>query len=338
LVRPVPSDSIDEQAARWVTVALDDAMSVETRGALEKWLALDRRHRGAYLRARAGLILLEDAVQGGHGECGGDKPIASNDDDTRKTALADRTWLSRNRLTAGAIAASLTLLLGISMSALWTIEPKAGRESVAASTRRALRLADGSIATLGQGAQIDFSMQDGTRKVVLVGGEASFQVAKDRAHPFVVQSGDVYAQATGTVYSVRRVGDKGGAIHVDEGSVLVWARDDREQAVLLHAGGTLTLEPGQRQDQMVAQREVRPTAPPPVVAQIALDNVTIAAAAARFNRVNQMQIQIADPAIAETRIVGLFRADDPQHFAKAAAVVASGEVELARGRIVIKSK
>lgn len=77
----------------------------------------------------------------------------------------------------------------------------------------------------------------------LLRGEATFKVAKDKARPFVVQSGDVYAQATGTVYSVRRVGLTGGTVKVREGSVLVWPHDERDQAVLLHAGGTVTLDP-----------------------------------------------------------------------------------------------
>jgi len=337
LASTVPSDSIDEQAARWAAQAMGGTVPAEARDAFELWLAADRRHRGAFLRARAGLILLEDTVLGCPAERRGEAPIAGNDDGPA-IATAYRAWRPRARFAAGgALAASLVLLLGVSMSGFWL--RGSDRASVPnASSGHALRLADGSVATLGDGARIDFSMRDGTRRVVLIGGEASFHVAKDRAHPFVVQSGDVYAQATGTVYSVRRVGDKGGAVRVDEGSVLVWAQDDREQAVLLHAGGALTLEPGQRVAAGAPPPMTRPAAPPPVVAQIALDNVTIAAAAVRFNRVNQRQIVIADPAIGETRIVGLFRADDPQRFAKAAAAVGSGEVLIDGGRIVIKSK
>ena len=70
-----------------------------------------------------------------------------------------------------------------------------------------------------------------------------------RDSPFVVQAGDVYAQATGTVYSVNRVDRTGGRVKVTEGSVLVWAQDERDQAVLLRAGGELTLKPAPRPDE-----------------------------------------------------------------------------------------
>jgi transmembrane sensor len=193
------------------------------------------------------------------------------------------------------------------------------------------------VATLGEGAKLEFAMRDGVRKVRLLRGEALFHVAKDRAHPFVIQSGDVYAQATGTVYSVRRVGETGGAVRVQEGSVLVWGRDDREQAVLLHAGGALTLEPGLPRPDTDVARVVRPSPPPPALAQIALDDVTIAAAAERFNRINRTRI-VVDPAVGQIRIVGLFRANDPERFAQAAAAVAGGETEIGNGTIVIKPK
>ncbi|MFN6936218.1 MAG: hypothetical protein ACK4NZ_13840, partial [Tsuneonella sp.] len=147
----------------------------------------------------------------------------------------------------------------------------------------------------------------------------------------------VYAQATGTVYSVRRVGATGGAVRVDEGSVLVWGRDERDQAVLLHAGGALMLEPGTgHADRVEAARPAPPPPPPPELAQISLDNVTIEAAARRFNRINRTQIVITDPAVGQTRIVGLFRANDPERFADAAAAVAGATVEVNGDKIEIK--
>lgn len=304
-------------------------MPADLADAFESWLAADRRHRGAYLRARAALFAIEDALSGGR-----DEPSRRHEnDDGIPPALPAyrRPGFGRFALT-GALAASVVGAVGIG---LLTLAPRADRQAPA---KREMLLADGSVATLGDGARIAFSMADGTRKVLLLQGEAVFHVAKDREHPFVVRSGDVYAQATGTVYSVRRVGKTGGAVKVNEGSVLVWGRDDRDQAVLLHPGGALTLEPGPRSEAQGPSPAIRPASPPPEVAQIALDNVSIATAATRFNRINRTQIVVADPAIGQIRIVGLFRANDPVHFAKAAAAVADADIEIANSRIVIKEK
>ncbi|MDV3455898.1 FecR domain-containing protein [Sphingomonas sp. HF-S4] len=326
----VPSEGIDAEAARWAARALDGDMSADTKYAIETWLAADRRHRGAFLRARAALFAIEDALRGDAASQAAASVGNNNSED------AGKGWLSFGRI---ALAASLIGTIGIGTLALapGRVAQQPSESPAAASSD--LRLADGSVATLGKGARIDFAMADGVRKVTLLQGEAVFHVAKDRAHPFVVRSGDVYAQATGTVYTVRRIGPSGSAVRVEEGSVLVWGRDDREQAVLLHAGGALTLEPGARRLPEVAPVQIaRPAPPPPALAQIALDNVSISAAAARFNRVNRTQIVIPDTATGEIRIVGLFRASDPERFARAAAAVADAEVQIIDGRIVIEKK
>lgn len=330
LASSVPSDGIDAEAAHWAARALDGGMPAEIKDALDTWLAADRRHRGAFLRARAGLFAIEDALR--EAADGQAPALGGNDND----GGAGPGWRGFGRL---ALAASLVGAIGIGV---WTLTPQPAAErqpGSPAAASRDLTLADGSIATLSKDARIEFAIADGVRKVALFRGEAVFHVAKDRAHPFVVQSGDVYAQATGTVYSVRRIGQTGGAVRVNEGSVLVWGRDDREQAVLLHAGGALTLEPGLRRPPEAAPAQVaRPAAPPPALAQIALDNVSISAAAARFNRVNRTRIVVANPAIGKIRIVGLFRANDPEHFARAAAAVAGAEAEISDAGIVIKKK
>lgn len=323
MTNSVPIERIDEQAARWAARALDGAMPAEIAGAFDAWMAADRRHRGAYLRARAALYALEDAVAGEDADlnvasCAGQHPPIQHG--TRRAALG------------GALAAVLVVAGGFGFARL--LPSQAPPPHIAS---RDLALADGSVATLGDGAKIAFALRDGVRKVRLLRGEALFHVAKDRAHPFVVQSGDIYAQATGTVYSVRRIGETGGAVRVDEGSVLVWGRDDREQAVLLHAGDALTLEPGMRRVKEEAPRVVRPAPPPPALAQIALDDVTIAAAAARFNRVNRTRI-VVDPSVGRVRIVGLFRANDPERFAQAAAAIADAQVEVSKDVIAIKMK
>ena len=53
--------------------------------------------------------------------------------------------------------------------------------------------------------------------------------------------------------------------------------------------------------------------------KIAFRDTTLAQAAAEFARYNEEKIVIADPAIAQETITGLFVANDPHGFAKAAA-------------------
>lgn len=310
---------------RWAARSAYGTLTSEEYAERDAWLATDRRHRGAYARARAGLLVMEDMVAAA-------PPVSASINDNER----DLTKSGRLRAWwAIPIAASVMVVLGIG-SLQWTrpsVETP-GKKVVLASART-MDLPDGSVATLGRDARITVDLSSATRRITLAAGEATFEVAKDPSRPFVVQSGDVFAQATGTVYSVSRVGANGGRVKVREGSVLVWSRDERDQAVLLRAGGELILNPGPPAPAM--SKESHPLPPPPL-AQISLDNATIATAAERFNRVNGVKIVIADPTLGEKRIVGLFAANDPEQFARAAAAINGAKIVRRGQEIVIKMK
>lgn len=189
-----------------------------------------------------------------------------------------------------------------------------------------LDLADGSSIALGDGAEVTVQMTDHARTVTLESSQAVFNVAKDAERPFVVRSGEVFAQALGTVYSVTRVGDRGALVSVTEGRVLVWADGKADRAVALVAGDQLTLDPD------------APTPQAQGSGKISLDNESIRSAAERFNRVNRTRIVVEDPAVGDVRIVGLFQADDPEQFAQAAALIAGARVVHEDGRIILRAQ
>jgi transmembrane sensor len=60
--------------------------------------------------------------------------------------------------------------------------------------------------------------------------------------------------------------------------------------------------------------------------QIVLDGEAFAAAAAEFNRYNDRKIVIADGAMADEKLVGWFRTNEPESFARAAASSFGGKV------------
>jgi len=344
LIPPGLSNSIDDQAAHWAVEAAYGDMSPERRAALEAWLAADPRHRGAFVRVRAAMHVMEGAVVGAPAAPA--SPVAArtasvlDSGNSGGHAAGDHVRPHRGLIRWGGRAAAIGSALAASVAVLVTAGvPVFGPFKLVepASAEEVVMLQDGSMATLRHHAKIEVHLSANFRNVILLNGEALFRVAKDKARPFVVRSGEVFAQATGTVYSVARVGATGGTVKVTQGSVLVWSRDERDQAVLLHAGDAVTLDLGQPQP--AASRTVaRPALPPPDLAQISLDNVPIKSAVARFNRVNSIKIVIADPEIANTRIVGLFGANDVEEFAQAAAALSGGKVERSGRIFVIKPK
>jgi transmembrane sensor len=319
-------NEIEDQAARWTARVAHGEMTAARIAELEAWLASDRRHRGAYLRAQAILLHLEEAVIAGPrlGEVGNDNPPVP----AGWTEASQASRWPRYAIGGGAIAACAAGLLAFGLPALRPAAPQAS-----APTRVAL--ADGSIVTLGAGGRIRDTIGASRREITLERGEATFRVAHDPARPFIVRSGRVFAQATGTVYSVRRLGDDGGTVRVSEGSVLVWADGARASAVLLHAGGSLSLDP---EGSEAGASKTAPQSPPSPgqPAEFSFDDVPVATAAARFNRVNSIKIVIRDKAIGATPIVGLFKADDPERFAQAAAALTGARVVRREGAIVIE--
>lgn len=340
-----PINAIDEQAIIWAVETAHGELTPASRTDLDAWLAADARHRGAYTRACAWLHAMEDSVIEGHSAPGAPSvvrsfPLSVNDNGSDCNELAPRTlraaffrWSGRAAAGGAALAMSLgdLVALGVPVAGLFGDTAPVTREQM-------VTLRDGSVATLGRDAQIQVALSDNIRKITLLSGEATFKVARDKARPFVVRSGDVYAQATGTIYSVRRIGLTGGTVKVTEGSVLVWPRDERDQAVLLHAGGTVSLDPGPIVTRPDPPQAAPRRLPPPELAQISLDNVPVRSAVVRFNRINTTQIVVADPAIGDIEIIGLYRANDPEHFAEAVAAISGGRIERSGRNIVIKMK
>src|SRR5690606_8645445 len=136
-------------------------------------------------------------------------PVNDNGPAHAKAGLAP---LHRGLLQWGGRAAAACAALAISTAALIAVGApfSAPSDPAGPAAARIVRLADGSVARLGTGARIEARMADDIRKIILLSGEARFEVAKDKRRPFVVRSGAVYAQATGTIYSVRRIGPTGG--------------------------------------------------------------------------------------------------------------------------------
>lgn len=339
-----PINAIDEQAAMWAVEAAHGKMPPGCRSDLEAWLAEDTRHRGAYVRACAWLRAIEDAVVEAHPAPAdvaiSSPPVSVNDNEADAYGFARGAlrgtffrWSGRALAGGAALAMSVAALVAVGVPV-----PGFFNEAKTGLHPKLVTLKDGSVATLSRDAQIQVALSDNIRKITLLSGEATFEVAKDKSRPFVVRSGDVYAQATGTVYSVRRVGLTGGTVKVREGSVLVWPRDERDQAVLLHAGGTVTLDPGPLATSRAPAQSNPRRVPPPELAQISLDNVPVRAAVVRFNRVNMTQIILADPSLGDIEIIGLYRANDPEHFADAVAAISGGRVERSGRNIVIKMK
>lgn len=93
---------------------------------------------------------------------------------------------------------------------------------------RDVTLADGTIVSMGAKSQIrtKFTLQD--RRVILVAGEAFFDVVKDENRPFFVEADDALIRVVGTQFDVKRNNER-VTVAVLEGVVNVFLGDGNQK-------------------------------------------------------------------------------------------------------------
>jgi transmembrane sensor len=154
-----------------------------------------------------------------------------------------------------------------------------------------------------------------------------------------VQAGELTVKAIGTSFTVRRVPGKAVQVVVREGVVEV-----------LHASSAQPLRVVQNQLVELAPRAVaagrapvQRTITPQRVARelswreglLSFEGATLAQAAAEFEHYSDLRIVIVEPELASKTITGLFAANNPAGFARAAAAVFGAQVNEHAGELRI---
>lgn len=302
--------TLEAEAAAWAArldAAGGEDLPLAQRAQFEAWLDEHPRHSGALLRAQALLHLATAAAP----------------------AAQETPPLRRWRLAAGALG-----LLAASLVAWLAIDPGAQTYATTQGELRRLALADGSALTLDAASKLRVDLDEDTRKVSLSQGRALFRVAHNAARPFSVQAGDVTITDIGTVFSVSTQGDTVNVL-VSEGEVEV-----RRGGVLLR----LTAGQGVRLGKDGAPVRMGLAAPALERAlawtsgRIELDGETLESALAEFNQHNRASIRLANPALGREKFYGAFRLDDPEGFARAAALGLNAPMRAEDGGWVIGAK
>ena len=174
-------------------------------------------------------------------------------------------------------------------------------------------LEDQSAIELNTDSQVRVVLTPQLRKVELVRGEASFEVAHDTSRPFIVFAGNTAVRAVGTKFDVHRL-ENSVEITVDEGKVAIGSPSLLEMKVevlpttipQLSAGQTATASGSGVTLKELPKREMaRKLAWQNQM--LVFDGDTLADVVAQFNRYNPRQIVIADPRLATLKMGGYFR-------------------------------
>ena len=298
------SKDIDRAAAAWVARIDRRPLTDARRRDLEAWLEGDLRRQGAFARANA---VMARADQARHA--------------TLETAYALRAETSRRRLlVGGGLAAAFG---GVAVWGARSWSAPLVLKSAKGEVRR-VPLPDGSNVTLNTDSLLKVRFSPRTRDVVLLGGEALFNVAVDHTRPFVVHAGEVRLRGQAASFVVRKDHEGPVRVLVQTGHVEMTCKG-ATAPLIVSANAAAVMPQGDADGRVVATPV---TLDADEVSRrlawqdglLAFNGETLSRAAAEFSRYSSTRIVVDDPALAAEPLTGLYASSDPEGFARAVAV------------------
>jgi len=299
--READFERIEDEASIWAARLRGGAMTDADRAALAAWLDRNPEHRWVLARYHE-LSAQLDAQFGAAAEA---TPITKRD-------AARRRWRRFTVMTAA--AAALVMLAVVLTGPSREFETKTAERHLAALT-------DGSRVELNARTALAVDFRREERHVRLIRGEALFNVTKDPARPFVIDTPAGTVRVTGTVFDVRATSGDRVEVTVLEGTVQVHAAQDTStastsagapmapmhdaaitpgrQAVM--SGGNVDLRtlPGGAVQNVTAWRQ----------GQVVFEDTPLSEALERFAAYDQRKITV-EPGAADLRLGGRYGLDD----------------------------
>ncbi|WP_411850238.1 FecR family protein [Stenotrophomonas sp. LGBM10] len=221
---------------------------------------------------------------------------------TRRLPPAAASAAPRRRRVPG-LAVAAALLLGIGL-ALPLAFPTTAHHVAGHGAPRRITLPDQTVLHLNAESEVAVRYTLLGRRLELVRGQASVEVAADR-RPFVVHAAGLQVTDIGTTFDVSLQREQ-ARIGVSEGRVQVRGDSGR---LLADLGAGQAARVDYRDQRVQLSREDAASITAWWQGRIVFRDEPLREVADRFNRINHMQLQVADDAGA-LRLTGNLRADD----------------------------
>lgn len=236
--------------------------------------------------------------------------------------------LRRRRIRNRTLAA-LGLAAVLPLPALWLLrDPDAAnlaevpRAEAIVSVPERLSLPDGTLVELNGDARLTVDFDGPGRRVVLLGGEAHFAVARDPLRPFVVEAAGIEVRAVGTAFAVQH-GASAIEVIVTEGRVAVRAAPtgvgERSvtEAVAFVDSGSRCVVPLPAADAPAEPPRVASVGPREIAERLAwrvprleFSGTPLGRAIPLFNEHAGVRLVLDDPALGGLQLSGVVRADN----------------------------
>lgn len=325
------ADDRDEQAALWCLSLATGDLPADERDAFDDWIA-DVANATAF----ENVARVWQAVEGAAGS-----PELIR---IRGAAIENYRRANRQRWTrrisapwywsAGIAAAIILAIVSLTMlrDPIQLYETRIGE-------RRIAILDDQSRLSLDADSRVEVGLSDDRRALTLVRGRAKFDVAKDSLRPFTVVAGDKMVIATGTSFSVERIGRQIRVL-LYEGHVEVVDRNPQTPRAV--ATGT-ALTPGSEMVALVdaSGAVMRQADPAQSISwesgQLSFDDEPIALAVARMNRYSNTKLALGGAGASRFVVNGVFAAGDVEAFAEAVTSLHPLEATRSPGVVTLKA-
>jgi transmembrane sensor len=265
---------------------------------------------------------------------------------TRDAIIARRREAARPRARRMWAIAATTLLTLAAGSWYW-LHRASNVYVTDVGELRTVPLSDGSIVTLNTATEVRLDYSDSRRRIELLRGQASFEVAKDPARPFIVSVGNQEVRALGTVFEVYKAADK-VTVTLLEGKVAVSplleqktgnpAESHQEQPAD-KAAEPVILNPGEQISYLLRAAVIQVPKPITIAAvdvprvsawrarKLSFRDTLLPDAIAEANRYSKEQIVLEAPGMETARLSGQFEAGKNELFAEGLRTFFGLEVE-----------
>jgi transmembrane sensor len=311
------TSSLDAAAADWVARMESGPLSAEDQLTFESWWDTSVHHRGAYARAEAALALAGHAIG-----IGGERPMQES---YTPTVERSPVFTRRKAIWAASAAAAAGVF------AVYYAPPRYKRYSTERGEVRIIPLEDGTAVTLNTASEVAVRYMGDAREVRLVRGEALFDVVRDSSRPFTVYARNAAVRAVGTSFLVKDLINHPVEVIVREGAVDMFhpaVPSEKPTRVITNyrAVALDTIAPSislmsaplssaQIERQLSWQRGM-----------MSFEGERLKDAVAEFSRYSDVNIVIADPAVGDLKVTGVFSIHNPIGFARSAALVFSLQI------------
>lgn len=219
------TDKLRESAIAWFLRIRDAEADDAIRTKFEQWLMANQAHQQAY----ADVSKVWESFDSTHEL----EKLADMADQQNYFQKAERTQRLRKYI-AGAVVAAVIGLGGLLGLQTWRAQPTLQMVAQAEVGQvKSQQLEDGTLLTMNTGTELEITYYRDRRLVNLKQGEAIFEVARDEARPFIVDSGQAKVTVLGTRFAVNRL-QKLVRVSVDHGTVKV-EQQGADQAINPHS-------------------------------------------------------------------------------------------------------